>query len=178
MAASDALLARNADFAAKTFQRGLPVAPSLRMVIIACADQRADPTHVLELEPGEAAVIRNPGGRVTPGSLQAVAMLAAVAAGEGISGGFELVVMHHTDCGMTRLTRHEDLLADYFGVPAAEVEAKQVGDPRLAVEADLASLGDNPLLPSSLTVTGLVYDVETGLVETVAGPRRLREGER
>jgi carbonic anhydrase len=119
-------------------------------------------------------VIRNVGGRVTPATVQMLAMLAAIAAAENASGGWELVLLHHTDCGITRLAQHNDVLCAYFDVPDAELAGKAVGDPAAAVATDLATLAANPLLPSSLLVSGLVYDVATGSVSTVDGPRPLR----
>src|SRR5260370_14552434 len=70
MSTLDTLLERNHEFAAHRFVAGLPMRPSLRTLIISCADPRVDPVHLLGLEPGEAVVLRNVGGRVTPGTLQ------------------------------------------------------------------------------------------------------------
>jgi hypothetical protein len=93
------------------------------------ADGRVDPAHILDRRLGEAAAIRNVGGRVTGATVQMLAMLAAVAAAEGASGGWELVLLHHTDCGITRLAQYTDLLSAYFDVPGSEVSAKAVCDP-------------------------------------------------
>ncbi len=174
MTNTDTLRARNAEFAATRYPGELPLPPALRTVIVACADQRADPTHVLGLGLGEAAVVRNAGGRITPATLQTIAMMATVIAEEGESGGFEMIVMHHTDCGVSRLAHHGDLLASYFGVPAGELPAKHVADPFAAVRADVDTLHANPILPDDLVVSGLVYDVKTGGVSVVieAGPLR------
>ncbi len=106
--------------------------------------------------------------------MQTLAMLAAVAAREGAAGGWELVVLQHTDCGITRLADYTDVLADYFGVAEAELPAKAVTCPRQAVAADVAELKANPLLPATLIVSGL-YDVATGRLETVVEPGSLRE---
>jgi carbonic anhydrase len=103
-----------------------------------------------------------------------LAMLAAVAAAEGASDGWELVLLHHTDCGITRLARHTELLSAYFDVSDAELSAKVVCEPAAAVAADLVALAANPLLPSALLVSGLVYDVASGSVSVVDGPRPLR----
>jgi carbonic anhydrase len=176
MTNTDNLRTRNGEFLETRFPGELPLAPALRTVIVACADQRADPTHVLGLRLGEAAVVRNAGGRITPATLQAIAMMATVIAEEGESGGFEMIVMHHTDCGVSRLARHEDLLATYFGVPADELPAKHVTDPFAAVRADIATLRDNPFLPDDLIVSGLVYDVKTGAVSTAVEAAALRSG--
>ena len=170
------LTQRNDDFAAHRFGASASLMPTLRTMIIGCADPRVDPAHVLGLENGEAVVIRNIGGRITPATLQTVAMLGAIAraGGANLGGGFNLIVLHHTDCGITRLTGHPDMLAGYFGVAVDELEAKAVTDPRASVAADVAALRANPALPGAWLVSGLVYDVATGRVEAVVPPAPLR----
>jgi len=170
----DTLLERNTAFAAERFEV-LPPIPESRTLIITCADIRVDPAHILGLELGQAGVIRNVGGRVTPATVQMLAMLAAVAATEGAAGDWELVLLQHTDCGMTRLAAYPDLLADYFGIETDVLAGKCVPDPRRAVEVDIAELAANPAFPSNLTISGLVYDVVTGGITTVVPARPLRE---
>jgi carbonic anhydrase len=70
MATFDTLIGRNQDFAAHHFPKNLPLMPTLRTMIIGCVDQRVDPAHLLGLQPGEAIVIRNVGGHITPATLQ------------------------------------------------------------------------------------------------------------
>ena len=168
----DILTKRNEEFAARQLTGGLPLRPALRTMIICCVDPRVDPAHVLGLELGEAVVIRNIGGRVTPATLQAMAMLQTIAQVAGVSpgGGFNLIVFQHTDCGITRLDSKTDMLAGYFGIGKAELEAKAITNPREAVAVDVAALKSNPMLPSEWAVYGLVYDVTTGLVDTVVAP--------
>ncbi len=174
MSATEKLLARNDEFVAGAFEPGLTAVPKLRTIVITCADPRVDPAHFLGIEPGEAAVIRNAGGRVTPAAMQSIAMLAAVAEANGVPPDFELVVVHHTNCGVAGLAEEEDLLADYFGVEPAELADKHVADPHAAVAADIDTLRANDGLPPSLTASGLVFDVETGRAETVVEPAPLR----
>ena len=171
----DYLLQRNKDFAAQqsaagTLMPSLPRAlPNVRAVIIGCADMRVDPAHVLGIKPGEAVVIRNIGGRITPGLLEQLGLLGRIGevAGEipGGGGEFHIVVLQHTDCGITRLARDTDMLARYFQIRDDEVRAKAVTDPRAAVAIDVAALRAIPALPGDWLVSGLVYDVATGLVE-------------
>ena len=109
----DPLLQRNKEFAAQqsaegTLMPSLPRAmPNVKAIIIGCADMRVDPAHVLGIKPGEAIVLRNIGGRITPGLLEQLALLGRIGevAGEIAGGGreFHLVVLQHTDCGITRL---------------------------------------------------------------------------
>jgi carbonic anhydrase len=173
----ETLTERNAQFAAHRFRVGLEMMPSLKTMIIGCADPRVDPANVLGLEPGDAVVIRNIAGRITPATLQAMLMLRLVAAADpgGPPGpGWNLIVLHHTDCGINRLTGFPDLLAEHFGVDKAELDSQHVTDPRASVAADVAALKANPFLPAELVVSGLVYDVETGLIEQIVGPEQLR----
>jgi carbonic anhydrase len=119
-------------------------------------------------------VIRNIGGRITPATLQTMAMLRLVA-GENAGGpGWNLIVLHHTDCGINHLTGYPDLLAEHFGIGADELDSKHITDPRRSVATDVALLKSNPFLPGEFVVSGLVYDVSTGLIEQVAGPELLR----
>jgi carbonic anhydrase len=176
----DMLVQRNHEFAAHHFVAGLSMRPSLRTLIISCADPRVDPAHILGLEPGEAVVLRNVGGRVTPGTLQLLSMLLQVPTGASANAGapastnasaaaspFQLIVLHHTDCGITRLASNTEMMAEYFDVPPTELPAKAIADPRAAVASDIAMLRAIPEIPSAILVSGLVYDTETGLIDVV-----------
>lgn len=173
----DTLLERNKliaaqDSAAGKLQPSLPEAlPLAKAIIIGCADMRVDPAHILGLEPGEAVVIRNIGGRVTPGLLAQLGMLGRIGqiAGKVPGGGgeFNIVVLQHTDCGITRLADESAMLTQYFQVEDAELNSKAVRDPRAAVATDVAALRAVSGLPSNWLLSGLVYNVSTGLVEIV-----------
>ena len=91
----------------------------------------AKPNQIMTVILGEAAIIRNIGGRITPATLQTMAMLGLIPQVEGVpvSGGFHLIVLHHTDCGITRLVGFPDLLAQHFGVAPDDLAAKAVTDP-------------------------------------------------
>jgi len=171
------LTARNADFARHGFVPGASMMPALKTMVIGCVDPRVDPAHVLGLANGDALVIRNIGGRFTPGALQTMATLRAIAEAEGGTPGpgWNLIVLQHTDCGITRLGGQPELVAATFGIDQADLPAKAVDDPRAAVAVDVAEIKANPFLPPDFIVTGLVYDVSTGLIETVAVPSQLRE---
>lgn len=162
------LTARNAARAAELQERSRSSTPTLRTIVVTCADHRVDPADVLGVRPGEVAVLRNPGGRVTPELLKSLLVLSTVGEAEGMGNEFDLVLMHHTDCGLARLDapRHAGLLADYAGVTVEQVPGLAVADPRLAVARDARILID--LLPNAgITVTALVYDLWTGLVDPV-----------
>jgi len=180
----DSMLERNKIFAAQQSAGGaltpsLPRAlPNVKAIIIGCADMRVDPAHVLGIKPGEAVVMRNIGGRITPGVLQELGLLGRIGqvAGEipGGGGEFHIIVLQHTDCGITRLARDPAMLAHYFQVEEGQIKSKAVTDPRAAVAADVALLRTIPALPADWLVSGLVYDVATGLVEVVVAPAPIR----
>jgi carbonic anhydrase len=174
----ESLAARNAEFAAEKFQPELKMLPHGRAVIIGCVDPRVDPVEIFKLEQGEAAVIRNVGGRVNEEIVETIDILGTVAkvAGKEVGEGWNLVVLHHTDCGIKGCYKHApDLLAKYMQVPTEKLEELEVMDPYKAVEIDVKALKDASKVPSGFTVSGLVYDVATGRFETVVPPTRLRD---
>src|SRR5580700_1262527 len=150
MSQVDDLLQRNKEFAARqsaagTLMPSLPRAmPNVRAIIIGCADMRVDPAHILGTKPGEAVVMRNIGGRITPGLLEELGLLGRIGqvAGENPGGGgeFHIILLQHTDCGITRLTGDPALLTHYFQIQAEELKTKSVSDPRMAVAVDVAAL--------------------------------------
>ena len=108
MNALDVFLERNQAFAASGFSPGLKIMPSRKTLILGCVDPRVEPVDLLGIKLGEAAVIRNVGGRVTPDVFQTVHMLETVAkvgGGQLGSPGWNLIVLHHTDCGIRALNR-------------------------------------------------------------------------
>jgi carbonic anhydrase len=172
------LLARNAFFANQRWDPGVTIHPSGNLMVIGCVDPRVDPTYVLDLKQGEAGVIRNVGGRVTPATLRSLALLQLVDAAHAPgprTGEWNLVVLHHTDCGMTDLALFPDLLAQYFEIPEAELPSKSVSEPIGSIRVDVDVLLNTPH-GKDFSVSGLIYDVDTGTVEvivprTVLAPR-------
>ncbi|GAA2153350.1 carbonic anhydrase [Kitasatospora kazusensis] len=169
MTVTGELLKRNRIHADRHPGRASSMVPSLQTVLVTCCDHRVDPAHVLGLRLDEAVVIRNEGGRVTPDVLRTLTTLATVALVENLDLDIEIVVMHHTDCGTSRLARpeHAALAAQIFGVGEDELDAKHLTDPVAAVRADLRTLRSTPLIPADMRLAGLVYDVETGTVDRV-----------
>lgn len=182
MSTIDTLMQRNAVFAEQRFASSLPLATTLGITVIGCVDPRVDPAHVLGLELGEAAVLRNIGGRVTPATVQMLSLLGTLPRLLGAprpTGGMHLVVLEHTDCGITQLAREPDRLAPYFGVTPDEFDAKAVLNPYAAVQVDVAALKQAaPSLPEGSTATGLVYDVATGRVAIVVPTTSLADAGR
>jgi len=119
----------------------------------------------------EAAVIRNIGGRVTSSVLDELVLLRKLtqAAGGDFDQGWTFVVLQHTDCGILRMQGERSKLAGFFGVGEGSLDVKSVGDPHAAVGVDVAAIRGANDLPSGMLCVGLVYDVNTGLVEITAG---------
>jgi carbonic anhydrase len=162
----------NAGFSTHRFASGLKIIPSLKVFIIGCVDPRVDPAQVLGLELGEAAMIRNIGGRVTSSVLDELLLLRKLTqtAGGDFDQGWNFVVLQHTDCGILRMQGEQEGLANFFGVDRGSLDAKSVPDPFAAVHVDVSMLRNASGLPSGMRCAGMVYDVETGLVETVVSP--------
>jgi len=159
---SDELLRRNARFAAGGAYAGLSFPTNETLRVVGCVDSRVDPSDVLGLALGEAVVMRNTGGRITPATLRSWALLRRLS--QGPPAG-DLVILQHTDCGIRHLADYPDQLADYFEIPMADLDSKAVSDPYAAVRIDVGIARQT--FPPSLLVSGLVYDVNTGLVEVV-----------
>jgi len=159
-------MARNSERATTMRDASKDLNPVLRLVVLTCADHRVDPAHVLGLEPSDAIVLRNPGGRVTRDILRSLAVLSTVAAIEDLDTGFDFLVLHHTDCGLSRLAQaeHAALVADFTGVGVEDVPSLGLSNPFDSVEYDSRLLAAMINSPDS-TVTGAVYDLDTGLVE-------------
>jgi len=125
--------------------------------------------------------MRNIGGRITPGLLDQLGLLGRIGeVAEAIPGGggeFHVIIIQHTDCGITRLVGDPDKLSHYFQIPAGELKTKAVTDPRIAVAVDVAALRAIPALPATWLISGLVYEVATGLVEVVVPPAPIRSTE-
>ena len=134
---SDDLVRRNAAFAATGAFAGLPFPTNDTLQVLGCVDSRVDPSDVLGLELGEGVVMRNIGGRITPATLRSWALLGRLGQGQPLRSG-HLVILHHTDCGILRLTDYPEQLAAFFEIPADELESKAVADPYAAVRVDTA----------------------------------------
>jgi len=161
---SGELVRRNAAFAATGAFAGLPFPTSDTLQVLGCVDSRVDPSDVLGLKLGEGVVMRNIGGRITPAALRSWALLGRLGQGQPPRSG-HLVILHHTDCGITRLAAFPEQLAAFFEIPAAELDSKAVRDPYAAVRLDVAIA--RRALPPGRLVSGVVYDVATGLIEVV-----------
>jgi len=171
------LLERNEQFA-RTYTPAALGPPAAQLVAVTCLDHRVDPAIVLGLRLGDAPVIRNAGGRVTPAVIDDIAYLAFLAGqlfGDQLEDGrlFEVAVIHHTQCGTSLLAdpafRHQ--AAEATGLDEAALEASAVADPHTTVKADVERLLTSPLLAPKVSVSGHVYDIAAGRVTTTADAR-------
>ena len=166
----ESALARNRAFAAAGGHEGAVVFPNLRLFVITCLDPRVDPAHFLGLGLSDAMVVRNVGGRVTPEVINDVAFIGQLAESALPDGPlFEVAVVHHTQCGTGALAddtfRHR--YAERIGADESTLRDRAVVDPVATVARDVERLRSAPAISGRVKVSGHVYDVATGLVESV-----------
>jgi carbonic anhydrase len=152
--------------------------PATQLLIVTCLDHRVDPAIILGLRLGDAVVVRNAGGRVTEAVIDDIAYLGFLAGqlfgGQVAADGlFEVAVVHHTQCGTGFLADPGFLrqAAEATGLPEAVLEASAVVDPHTTVKADVERLLTSPLLSPKVSVSGHVYDIDTGRVTTILDAR-------
>ena len=147
-------------------------------IILTCLDSRVDPAHVMGIELGDAFVMRNAGGWVTPAVLREMAILGVLGANlpGGGSGQLALAVIHHTDCGMARLAEPtiQQQVAQRLGLSTDDVAAMAITDPTHTVRNEIEKLRSTPGTPDQLVVAGLVYNVANGTITEVVPPAPLR----
>jgi carbonic anhydrase len=163
-------LERNRAFAAAGDHEGAVVFPDLRLFVITCLDPRVDPAHFFGLGLGDAMVVRNVGGRVTPEVINDVAFIGQLAENALPDGPlFEVAVIHHTQCGTGALAddtfRHR--YAERIGADESTLRQHAVLDPATTVTGDVERLRSAPAISPRVSVSGHVYDVVTGVVESV-----------
>jgi len=169
----DPALERNRAFAATGGHEGAVVFPNLRLFVITCLDPRVDPARFLDLGLGDAMVVRNVGGRVTREVINDVAFIGQLAENVVADGPlFEVAVIHHNQCGSGALAddAFRRRYAERIGVEESTLREHAVLDPAATVAQDVARLRSAPAISPRVTVSGHVYDVVTGLVETVLPP--------
>jgi carbonic anhydrase len=163
-------LERNRAFAAAGGHQGAVVFPNLRLFVITCLDPRVDPAHVLGLGLSDAIVVRNVGGRVTREVINDVAFIGQIAEVMPPDGPlFEVAVIHHTQCGAGALAddAFRRRYAERIGADESTLRERAVLDPIETVTHDVERLRSADAVPPRIAVSGYVYDVVDGLVETV-----------
>ena len=164
MGVTDELLANNARFAQGFDRDHLPVEPSLRLAVVTCMDSRLDVFAALGLRDGEAHVLRNAGGVITDDVIRSLAL------SQRKLGTREVVLIHHTDCGLEKVSddgfRAELQEATGMAPPFA---IESFSDVEQDVRQSLARVRASEFLPHRDRVRGFVYDVDTGLLEEIEG---------
>jgi carbonic anhydrase len=166
----DPALERNRAFAAAGGHQGAVVFPNLRLFVITCLDPRVDPAHFLGLGLSDALIVRNVGGRVTPEVINDVAFISQVAENVLPDGPlFEVAVIHHTQCGAGALAddSFRRRYAQRIGADESTLREHAIVDPAATVANDVERLRTAPAISPRVSVSGYVYDVATGLVQTV-----------
>ena len=161
MTVTDDYLANNAQYAS-TFNGPLPMPPSKHVAVVACMDARLDVYRILGLNEGEAHVIRNAGGVVTDDVIRSLAI------SQRLLGTREIVLIHHSDCGMLTFTDDafkESIQAETGIKPAWAVEA--FSDLDADVRQSIARIKTSPFIPHTDAVRGFVFDVATGKLNEV-----------
>ena len=166
----EAALERNRAFAAAGGHHGAVVFPNLSLFVITCLDPRTDPAHFLDLSLSDAIVLRNVGGRVTPQVINDVAFIGQLA--ENLLPDaplFEVAVIHHAQCGTGALAddTFRRRYAQRIGADESTLREHAVLDPAATVTRDVERLRSAPAISPRVTVSGHVYDVTTGLVQTI-----------
>ena len=163
MSATDELLT-NARAYADRFDRGdLPMPPALQVAVVACMDARLDPQGLLGLREGDAHVIRNAGGVITDDAVRSLAI------SQRLLGTREIILIHHTDCGMLTFTDDDfkaQVEADTGLRPPWSPESFR--DPARDVSQSLARLQASPFVPHKDQVRGFVYSVTEGTLTEVS----------
>jgi len=158
---TDEYLANNADYA-KTFSGPLPLPPSKHVAVVACMDARMDVYRILGLKEGEAHVIRNAGGVVTDDEIRSLAI------SQRLLGTREIILIHHTDCGMLTFTDDDFKrgLQDDTGIKP-EWAAESFPDVEEDVRQSLRRVHHSPFVTLHNSIRGFVFDVATGKLHEV-----------
>ncbi len=163
MSATDDLVRHNEEYS-RSFKKGdLPLPPAKHVAVVACMDARLDVHKILGLQEGDAHVIRNAGGAVTDDAIRSLAI------SQRLLGTKEVILIHHTDCGM--LTFTDDQVKK-------QIESETGIRPPFALEAfsdldddvrqSIARIKASPFVPNKSNIRGFVYDVRTGRLNEVA----------
>jgi carbonic anhydrase len=169
MSITDDLLRNNASYA-RSFDKGsLPMPPAKHLAVLACMDARLDVHRILGLQEGDAHVIRNAGGVATDDAIRSLVI------SQRLLGTHEIVLIHHTDCGM--LTFEDDDVK-------RQIESEVGIRPSFALEAfpnleedvrqSIARIQASPFIPDKSSVRGFVYDVKSGRLEEIKTPAGVR----
>jgi carbonic anhydrase len=162
MSNTDDLLRNAEDYAASFDKRDLPLPPAKKVAVVACMDARIVPSRLLGIHEGDAHVIRNAGGVITDDEIRSLAI------SQRLLGTEEIILIHHTDCGMLTFTDDDfkRAIQEETGIrPAWSVET--FSDLEDDVRQSIARIQASPFIPRKDSVRGFVYDVQDGSLREV-----------
>jgi carbonic anhydrase len=162
--AFDDLLAANAEFAERFDLAGFDGVAHAGVAIVTCMDSRIDPLRMLGLRPGDAKVLRNPGGRVTEQALVALVLSC------NLLEVRRVLVVPHTRCAMASASENElrERVAEASGRDASWAQFGAIDDQVAALHEDVHRVRAHPLILESVEVGGFLYDVDTGRLTQLA----------
>jgi carbonic anhydrase len=163
VSSTDELLANNESYVAAFDKGDLPLPPARKVAVVACMDARLNVYGMLGLAEGDAHVIRNAGGVVTDDEIRSLAI------SQRLLGTEEIILIHHTDCGMLTFTDDEFKAAiekDTGIKPTWAAEA--FPDLDADVRQSIARIKASPFVPNKDSIRGFVYEVETGRLREVS----------
>jgi carbonic anhydrase len=162
MSVTDELVANNQAYAAEFDKGDLPLPPGRKVAVVACMDARLNPYGILGLHEGDAHVIRNAGGVVTDDEIRSLAI------SQRLLGTEEIILIHHTDCGMLTFTDDDfkKSIQEDTGIKP-EWAAEAFSDLDEDVRQSIARIKASPFIPNKGSVRGFVYEVESGRLREV-----------
>ena len=163
MANYEEFLTANQEYA-RTFDSGdLPMPPARHVAVVTCMDARLHPEKFLGLAVGDAHVIRNAGGRASEDAIRSLVI------SERLLGTTEIVVIHHTDCGMVTFTNQQlaEKIKQDVGADAGGRDFLPFSDLEQSVRDDVATIRQSPLIPRDIPIAGAIYDVRSGKLQEV-----------
>ena len=163
MSTTDDLLANNEAYAAAFDKADLPLPPGKKVAVVACMDARLNVYGALGLQEGDAHVIRNAGGVVTDDEIRSLSI------SQRLLGTEEIILIHHTDCGMLTFTDDEfkQTIQDDTGIKP-EWAAEAFSDLETDVRQSIARIKASPFIPRKDSVRGFIYEVESGKLREVS----------
>ncbi len=162
MSVTDELLANAERYAERFDKGGLPLPSARKVAVVACMDARLNPYGLLGLHEGDAHVIRNAGGVITDDEIRSLSI------SQRLLGTEEIILIHHTDCGMLTFTDDEfrRSVQDEVGIKP-EWAPESFSDLDEDVRQSMARIEASPFIPRKDSIRGFVYDVETGRLREV-----------
>jgi carbonic anhydrase len=160
MSVTDEFLKANQRYAESFHKGNLPLPPARRVAVVACMDARLDPARVLGLEEGDAHVIRNAGGRVSDAHRSLIIS-------QTLLGTQEVVIIHHTDCGMLTFTDESIRTKLHDKGDASHIAFLPFSDLDQSVRDDIRFYRESKLVRQDVGLRGFIYDVKTGKLREV-----------